>query len=52
MPHFKFQTAPLQRSYDAVMSGGTKFVDATVQAQELSKAQYDKERDTTAPRGG
>jgi limonene 1,2-monooxygenase len=44
MPHFKFQTEPLQRSYDAVMAGGTKFVDATVQAQDLSKAQYEKER--------
>lgn len=44
MPHFKFQTESLQRSYDAVMAGGTKFVDATVQAQDLSKAEYAKER--------
>jgi limonene 1,2-monooxygenase len=44
IPHFKFQTEPLQKSYEATMTGGTKFVDATVQAQALSKAQYDQER--------
>jgi limonene 1,2-monooxygenase len=44
MPHFDRSLAPVQASYDHVMGGGTKYVDATLSAQMSSIASYEQER--------
>ena len=40
MPHFTGQLAPVQTSYDLIMWGGSTYVDATLNAQFTSIAQY------------
>jgi limonene 1,2-monooxygenase len=45
MPHFDGQLQPVQQSYDFIMGGGTKYVDATLNAQFASIAQYQAERE-------
>jgi len=44
MPHFTGQLEPVQTSYDLIMSGGSTYVDATLNAQFASIAQYQEER--------
>ncbi len=44
MPRFTGQLPPVQASYDHVMSQGSKFVDATLNAQFASIAAYQEER--------
>jgi limonene 1,2-monooxygenase len=44
MPHFTGQAAPVQASYDRVVSAGSKWVDATFGAQMATIAQYEEER--------
>jgi limonene 1,2-monooxygenase len=44
MPHFDHQLAPVQTAYDLVMGAGSKFVDATLNAQFASIASYQEER--------
>ena len=51
MPHFTGQLEPVQTSYDLIMSGGSTYVDATLNAQFASIAQYQEERaGRTSPR--
>ncbi len=45
MPHFDGQLAPVQTAYDLVMGSGSKFVDATLNAQLTSMASYQAERE-------
>ena len=44
MPHFTGQLEPVQTTYDLIMSGGSTYVDATLNAQFASIAQYQEER--------
>jgi limonene 1,2-monooxygenase len=44
MPRFNGQLAPVQASYDHIMGGGTRYVDATLNAQFASIAAYQEER--------
>jgi len=44
LPHFTGQLEPVQTSYDLIMSGGSTYVDATLNAQFASIAQYQEER--------
>ena len=44
MPHFTGQLEPVQTTYDLIMSGGSTYVDATLNAQFASIAQYQQER--------
>ncbi len=44
MPHFTGQAAPVQASYDLVVSAGSKWVDATLGAQLTEIAGYEEER--------
>lgn len=54
IPHFKMQLDAPQRSYDLLMAGGDRYVQATATAQALSKESYDRERGrtTSAPAAG
>ena len=45
MPRFNGQLGPVQTAYDLVMGAGTKYVDATLNAQLTSLAQYQAERE-------
>lgn len=45
MPHFNGQLAPVQAAYDKVMGAGTKYVDATMNAQVASMLGYQQERE-------
>ena len=44
MPHFTGQLDPVQTTYDLIMSGGSTYVDATLNAQFASIAEYQEER--------
>jgi limonene 1,2-monooxygenase len=44
MPHFDGSLAPVQTSYDRVVGAGTRWVDATLNAQLTSIAAYEEER--------
>lgn len=44
MPHFTGQMRPVQHAYDRVMGAGTTFVDATLNAQFASIAEYATQR--------
>jgi limonene 1,2-monooxygenase len=44
MPHFTGQMRPVQQAYDRVMGAGTTFVDATLNAQFASIAEYATQR--------
>jgi limonene 1,2-monooxygenase len=44
MPHFTGQLEPVRTTYDLIMSGGSTYVDATLNAQFASIAQYQEER--------
>ena len=44
MPHFTGQLAPVQASYDAVIGAGSRWVDATLNAQLTAIANYEQER--------
>ena len=44
MPRFTGQLAPVQATYDHVMSGGTRYVDATLTAQLTEIGKYQDER--------
>lgn len=46
MPHFTGQAAPVQASYDKIIDGGTRWVDATVGAQLTEIGKYEEERAT------
>jgi len=48
MPHFTGQLPPVQAAYDHVMTQGNRFVDATLNAQFASIAQYQQEREAKA----
>ncbi len=44
MPRFRGQLAPVQASYDKVIGAGTRWVDATLNAQLTAIANYEEER--------
>ena len=44
MPHFTGQLAPVQASYDRVVGAGSRWVDATLNAQLTAIAKYEEER--------
>lgn len=44
MPHFTGQLTPVQASYDRIVGGGTRWVDATIGAQLTAIAAYEEER--------
>jgi limonene 1,2-monooxygenase len=48
MPHFNGQAAPVQMSYDKIIDGGTRWVDATLGAQLTEIGSYEEERATRA----
>ena len=50
MPHFTGQLAPVQATYDSVMGAGTRWVDATANAQADAINRYQQERATTPTR--
>ena len=43
MPHFTGQLEPVQTTYDLIMSGGSTYVDATLNAQFASTPEYQEE---------
>ena len=49
MPRFTGQAAPVQASYDRVMSAGSTYVDATVNAQMTEIDRYQRERAAKQP---
>jgi limonene 1,2-monooxygenase len=44
MPHFDGSLAPVQTAYNRMMGGGTRWVDATLNAQLTAIANYEEER--------
>lgn len=44
MPHFTGQLAPVQASYDRVVGAGSRWVDATLNAQLTAIAKYEEEK--------
>ena len=44
MPHFTGQLEPVQASYDRVVGAGSRWVDATLNAQLIAIAKYEEER--------